>query len=163
MKKIKNREEFFKTISDYFLYERNQKSAIKFQSKDSGLIWYLVKGLWSDYIDKIWWECNSEIRRVFERDGLFTFEEMQSVIQHPDNSLGCIFILHINYTSVFPEIQPIEIPAEGDFWSWFNEWKKEIDISDIEVFNISIGRYDFLQDIKEWRKGEGKILSVGPK
>ena len=160
MKRIKNREEFFKTISDYFLYEKNQKSAIKLQSKDSKLIWYLVKGLWPDYIDKIWWECNSVVRRIFERDGLFTFEEMQSVIQHPANSLGCIFILRP--ISVFPEIQPIEVPASIEFLPWFNEWKKDIDLSGIEIFNIGIGRYDFLQDIKEWRKGSGKILSISP-
>lgn len=163
MKRIKNKEEFFKTISDYFLYEKNQKSVIKFQSKEPGFIWYLVKGLWPDYIDKIWWECNSEIRYILERSGLFTFDEMRSVIQHPADSLGCIFILHPASALGLPEIQPIEIPAEVEFREWFDEWKESVDISGHEIFNIGLGRYDFLQDIKEWRKGEEKILSIFPK
>ena len=138
---------------------------------------YLTKGLWPDYIEDIMWRYGKIEIKILSRQCFFREDEFKSIIQHPADSLGCIFYLNPETPEISFSIQPVELPADKDLDEWLEREyvlpelsieTKVIGISrydflqDVKEWKtkvIGISRYDFLQDVKEWIKGENKVLS----
>lgn len=155
MKIINTKREFQKVFKEYYLKEGNEKSAIKIKLPQRLI--YLTKGLWADYIEDIMWRYDREVIQVLQRQCILREDEFKTIISHPAGSLGCIFLLSPETLPCPFLIQPIELPAE-DLDDWL---KEETRLPEIEEGTrvIGISRYDFLQDIKEWIKGENKVTS----
>ena len=157
MKIIKTTSELKDTLLGYYKTSGNEKSVLKIKLLGQVLM-YLTKGLWPDYIEDIMWKYGRIEVKILSRQCFFREDEFRSIIQHPADSLGCIFYLNPETPEISFSIQPVELPADKDLDEWLEREYVLPEIS-IETKVIGISRYDFLQDVKEWIKGENKVLS----
>ena len=118
---------------------------------------YLTKGLYQDYIENITWKYSRVIIKLLERQCIFSQPEFEAIINHPADSCGCIFNLLPDTPEVSFSIQTLELPAVSELQELLAKDILPEPEGDLKVIGIS--RYDFLQDVKEWIKGENKVTS----
>ena len=155
MKIIKTKEELCEVVKDYFMNSGNEKSAVKIRFP--GFIMYLTKGLYQDYIENITWKYSRVTVKLLERQCIFSQPEFEAIINHPADSCGCIFYFHPDTPDISFSIHPLELPAISELQELLAKDILPEPEGDVKVIGIS--RYDFLQDVKEWVKGENKVTS----